>query len=223
MGYRELLQALEEEVGRQIRERRTEASEEQRGLLETTRTELLARRQKVLDEERRRLAEESARALSRARLDQDRAILAEMRRQMAELQREAEARLRLPAMNDIDLLTRLVDEVVPELGEGSVVFRVREGYERHLQDHLSRNHPGLLPRSTIEGSPDVRGGVEVSLDGRMRLDNTLRSRLLNAWQQLEPEIAAILFQQEGAAPHAPGPLRESVGAASPMGGRDGAL
>lgn len=222
MGYRELLQALEEEVGRQIGERRAEASQEQRRLLETTRMELAARREKVLEEERRRLAEESARAFSRARLEQDRAILGEMRRQMAELQREAEARL--PTMNDPDLLTRLVDEVVPELGEGSVVFRVREGDEEHLKSHLRRNHAGLLPRSTIEGSPDVRGGVEVSLGGRQRLDNTLRSRLLNAWQQLEPEIAAILFRQGGAAPHPRGPLRdESVGAARLVGEGDGAL
>jgi len=221
MGYRELLQALEEEVGRQIEERRAEASQEQRQLLETTRMELAARREKVLEEERRRLAEESARALSKARLEQDRAILGEMRRQMAELQGEAEARL--PTMNDPDLLTRLVDEVVPELGEGSVVFRVREGYEEHLQSHLRRNHAGLLPRSTIEGSPDVRGGVEVSLGGRQRLDNTLRSRLLNAWQQLEPEIAAILFRQGGAAPHPRGPLQdESIGAASLVGEGDGA-
>ena len=220
MGYRELLQALEEEVGRQIRERRAQAAQEQRRLLETTRMELAAMREKVLEEEQRRLGEESARALSRARLDQDRAILAEMRRQMAELQREAEARL--PAMNDPDLLTRLVDEVVPELGEGSVVFRVREGYEQQLENHLSRNHPGLLPRSTIQGSPDVRGGVEVSLGGRQRLDNTLRSRLLNAWQQLEPEIAAILFQQEAAAPHPSAPSRdESV--TKLMGAGDGAL
>jgi vacuolar-type H+-ATPase subunit E/Vma4 len=220
MGYRELLQALEEEVGRQIRERRAEASRESRRLLETTRTELGARRDKVLEEERRRLAEESARTLSRARLEQDRAILGEMRRQMTELQRAAEARL--PTMNDPDLLTRLVGEVLPELGEGALLFRVKEGYERHLESHLRLEHPDLLPRSAIEGSPDVCGGVEVSLGGRQRFDNTLRSRLLNAWQQLEPEIAALLFQAGGAPP--PAPTRdESVGAASLAGGGDGAL
>jgi hypothetical protein len=65
--------------------------------------------------------------------------------------------------------------------------------------------------------------VEVSLGGRQRLDNTLRSRLLNAWQQLEPEIAAILFRQ-GGAPHPPGPSRdEFVGAARLVGEGDGAL
>jgi vacuolar-type H+-ATPase subunit E/Vma4 len=221
MGYRELLQALEEEVGRQIRERRAEASQEARRLLEATRTQLGVEQDKVLEEERRRLAEESARTLSRARLERDRAILGEMRRQMTELRSAAEARL--PAMNDPDLLTRLVDEVVPELGEGALRFRVREGDERHLESHLRLAHPGLLPRSTIEGSPDVRGGVEVSGGGRQRFDNTLRSRLLNAWQQLEPEIAALLFPPGGAVPP-PGPTREEpVEAASLAGGGDGAL
>ena len=191
MGYRELLQALEEEVDRQIRELRAEASQEHQRLLDTTRLEMAARREKVLEEERRRLQEDSARALSGARLEQEHAILGEMRRQMAELQREAEARL--PAMNDRDLLTRLVDEVVPELGEGPVEFRVGNGHEEHVRGHLSRHHPGLLQRATINGSPDVRGGVEVSLGGRQILDNTLPSRLQNAWQLLQPEIAAILF------------------------------
>src|SRR3972149_2600455 len=116
MGYRELLQALEEEVDRQIRELRAEASQEHQRLLETTRLEMAARREKVLEEEQRRLQEGSARALSGARLEQEHAILGEMRRQMAELQREAEARL--PAMNDRDLLTRLVDEGGPGGGKG---------------------------------------------------------------------------------------------------------
>jgi vacuolar-type H+-ATPase subunit E/Vma4 len=126
-------------------------------------------------------------------------------------------------MNDPDLLTRLVDEVVPELGEGALLFRVMEGYEQHLESHLRLAHPDLLARSSIQGSPDVRGGVEVSLGGRQHFDNTLRSRLANAWQQLEPEIAALLFQQEGAAP-APGPTRDDTAeTASLAGGGDGAL
>jgi vacuolar-type H+-ATPase subunit E/Vma4 len=191
MGYRELLRALEEEVDRQIRERRAEASQECKRLLDTTRQELTAMREKVLDEERRRLEEKSARAISRARMELEHAILGEMRQQMAELQLEAEARL--PAINDADVLTRLVDEVVSELGEGPVEFRVRVGQEDHLRSHLSRHHPELLPRVTIIGSPDVHGGVEVCLGGRQLLDNTLPSRLQNACQFLEPEIVAILF------------------------------
>lgn len=191
MGYRELLQALEEEVGRQIRERRAEASRECERLRDSTRQQLRAMREKVLDEERRRLGEESARALSRARMEQEHAILGETRRQMAELLREAQARLR--AMNDADVLTRLVDEIMPELDTGPIEFRVREGQEEHLRAHLSQRHPGVLPRATITGSPTIHGGVQVSIGGRQILDNTLPSRLQNAWQSLEPEIAARLF------------------------------
>jgi vacuolar-type H+-ATPase subunit E/Vma4 len=191
MGYRELLQALEEEIGRQIRERQADAAQERERLLERTRRELGATRETVLAEERRRLEAASARALSRARLEREHAILGEARRQMAELRREAEARL--PAMNDADGLARLVDDLVPELGEGPMEFRVRAGQEEPLRAHLSRHHPGLLPRAGIHGSPDVPGGVEVALGGRQILDNTLPSRLRNAWQALEPEIAARLF------------------------------
>ncbi len=191
MGYRELLRALEEEVDRQIRARRAEASQERERLLDATRQELAAMREKVLEQERRRLHEESARALSRARLELEHAILGETRQQMAELQREAEARL--AAMNNAGVLTGLVNEVVAELGEGPVEFRVSEGQEEHLRALLRRHHPGLLPRAVIKGSPSVRGGVEVSLGGRQILDNTLPSRLQNAWQFLEPQIAAILF------------------------------
>ena len=198
MGYRELLQALDDEVGRQIRERRAEASQECQRLVDTTRQELTVMREKVLEEERRRLEEESARALSRARMELEHAILGETRRQMAELLREAE--IRLPAMNDTDVLARLVDEIVPELDAGPVEFRVRAGQEEHLRAHLSRHHPGLLPRATVVGSPNLRGGVEVSLGGRQVLDNTLPSRLQKAWQLLEPEIVAILFGESHGGP-----------------------
>jgi vacuolar-type H+-ATPase subunit E/Vma4 len=197
MGYRELLQALEDEVDRQIRERRDEALREGERLLDTTRQELTAMREKVLDEERRRLEEESARAISRARMELEHAILAEARRQLADLLREAEARL--PAMNDADVLTRVVDEIVPELDAGPVEFRVKAGQEEHLRAHLRQHHPGLLPRATIIGSPTIGGGVEVS-GSRQTLDNTLPSRFQKAWQLLEPEIAAILFGESHGGP-----------------------
>jgi vacuolar-type H+-ATPase subunit E/Vma4 len=222
VGYRELLQALEEEVGRQIRERLREAAQQQRQLVETTRAELSARREEVLAEEGRRLAEESARALSRVRLEQEGALLREMRRQMADLRGAADARL--PTVNDPDLLMRLVEEVVPELGEGALLFRVKEGYEHALEDHLRLAHPALLARSTIEGSPDVCGGVEVSVAGRQRVDNTLPSRLQAAWEQLETDIAALLFANEGAAPAGPGSTRdESAETANLAGVGDGQL
>jgi V/A-type H+/Na+-transporting ATPase subunit E len=191
MGYQELLQALGEEVGRQVRELRTQTSRERQELLDATRRELEARRGKVLEEERRRLKEESARAVSRARLEQARTLLVEMRRQMTELRQEAEARL--PAANCVDLLTRLVDEVVPELGEGPVEFRVEEGHEEALRRHLDRHHPRLVRRATVTGSRHVQGGVMVSLGGRELLDNTLPSRLAKAWEDAETEIATILF------------------------------
>ena len=219
MGYRELLQALEEEVARQVRERRAEAAQEEQGVLEATRAELVARRDKVLEEERRRLADERARALSGARLEQGRALLAQMRREMKEL--EAAAVARLTSTSSADLVARLVDELVPELGEGALAFRVRPGYERPLEAHLLLKHPGLLARATIEASPEVGGGVEVTLGGRQRLDNTLPARLQNAWRQLEPELAALLFEEPATQRPAEASPQESV--ASVVGGGRGAV
>jgi vacuolar-type H+-ATPase subunit E/Vma4 len=194
VGYRELLAALEEEVSRQIGELRAEAARERERILDEARAELTVRRERVLAEERRQLAEDAARAMSGARLEQQRALLGEMRRQLAELRREAEASL--ASLNDAELLARLVEEIVPELGDGPLVFRVEPGHEPDLERYLRQKHPALLSRSTIESSPQRRGGVEVLLATKQRLDNTLGSRLENAWRQLEPEIAAILLEQK---------------------------
>ncbi len=196
MGYRELLQALEEEVGRQVKGCRAEAERQQVALLEATRAELSARHEAALEQERRLQAEASARALSRARLEQERAVLVEMRRQMTDLRRAAEARL--PALRDPGLLRRLVDEIVPELGDGALVFRVFEADAACLESQLRLEHPEILSRSSIEPSPDVVGGVVVCLAGRQRIDNTLQARLDSAWQQLEPEIAALVFGHDAA-------------------------
>jgi len=191
MGYRELLQALEEEVGRQIRELRAAASEERGKLLDATRTEVAQARETAVEAERRRLRDQAARVLSAARLGQERALLTEARREMDVLQQEAEARL--PAVDDGHLLGRLVDELVPELGDEAVEFRVAPGHEKLLRDHLRHHHPALAARATIVGRAGVGGGVEASLDGRQVLDNTLASRLRRAWQLHEPEIASILL------------------------------
>lgn len=191
MGYRELLQALEEEVGRQVRELQEQARREGQRLLEETRRQVAAEREEVLTRERRRFEEEAGRALSRARLEQERGLLGEKRRLLAELRREAEARL--PGLGEATLLARLADELVPELGDGPLEFRVDKGQEEYLRQHLSQRHPGLLLRATITGAADRCGGVKVSLAGRQLLDNTLPSRLQKAWPLLEGGIATILF------------------------------
>lgn len=221
MGYRELLSALEEEVSRQIQERLAEAARERDRILDEARAELLATRAAALAEERRRLAEAAARAESEARLEQERALLAQMRRQLEELRRAAEARL--SSLDDAELLARLVEEVVPELGEGPLTFRVELGHERDLERHLDEEHPELRSRSRIEAARGLGGGVEVELGAKQRLDNTLRSRLENAWRRLEPEIALRLLEQRQPAQQREASPGEAVGVAGPAGKRDGGL
>lgn len=194
MGYRELLQALEAEVERQIRELDEEAARESCRLLDETRRQVDAERRTALAREGRRLDEEARRAVGRARLEQAQVLLAEKRRLLAELRREAEARL--PALGDDASLARLVDELVLELDEGPLEFRVAPGQEEALARHLGRRHPELLRLATITGAPEIRGGVEVSLGGRQRLDNTLPSRLDRVWPLLEGAVAARLFGED---------------------------
>jgi vacuolar-type H+-ATPase subunit E/Vma4 len=191
VGYRELLQALDEEVAREVQAIRDAAAEECRQLMDAARAGSLAKREQALQEERLRLGEAAARAVAKARLEQQHALLGEMRARLDELGAEAEARLASVGHGDVD--ARLFDEVVPELGEGPLELCVAPGREEPLRRHLEKSHPALLARARIAGRPEVRGGVLVSLDGRALLDNTLPSRLRAAWQLLEPELAGFLF------------------------------
>ena len=191
MGYQELLQALREEVGRQIQKLTAEAQRDGQRLLEETHRQLAAEREAVLERERRRLDDEASRSLSQARLERERAILTEMRRLLGEFRREAEASL--STQNDATLLARLADELIAECGEGPLEFRVQNGYEEHLRNHLRQHHAEILSRSRIVGSEEIRGGVQVSLGGRQLLDNTLPARLQKGWQALEGEISLLLF------------------------------
>jgi vacuolar-type H+-ATPase subunit E/Vma4 len=191
MGYAELLRALEAEVDRQIREIQEEADREARGILEETRRRLAAEREESLARERRRLDEEGRGVVARARLAEDRELLAEMRQLLAGLRRAAESRL--PSLDQTSLLFRLVEELVPELGEAPLEFRVAKEREELLRQYLGRVHPELLARASVAASAPPGGGVEVSLGDRAVLDNSLASRLDKAWEGLEGDAAAVLF------------------------------
>lgn len=192
MGYPELLKALEDEVARQIRQIAAETEQTCQRLAAKTCRELAARREDALAAEGGRLDEEARRAISRARFEQSRTVLVEQRRLLADVRREAERCL--PALDDVALLTRLVDELVPELGAGPVELRVRPGREAAVAGDLARRHPELARRATVTGVEAVPGGVVAAFDGgRQLLDNSLPSRLEKAWQQLEGALAAELF------------------------------
>ncbi|OFW05196.1 MAG: hypothetical protein A3I61_10575 [Acidobacteria bacterium RIFCSPLOWO2_02_FULL_68_18] len=192
MGYHELLEALEDEVERQIRQIEADTEEHCQRLDAKVRRELVARRDGAVAAEQRRLDAEAQRALSRARFQQARTLLVEQRRLLAEVRQEAERRL--PALDEAAPAVRLVDEVVPELGEGPVEFRVSPGREAAFMEALARRHPGLARRSTVSSLDGGGGGIVAAFDrGRQLLDNSFRSRLERAWQQMEGELAAELF------------------------------
>lgn len=192
MGYRELLEAVEDEVGRQIRQIEAEAEQACERLVAEKRRELAARRQEILAREGQRLDEEARRAIARARFEQVRALLAEQRHLLADLRQEAERRLL--ALDDVALLARLLEELVPELGDGPVELRVSFGQEADFIGDLARRYPELGRRATVTGTNGLAGGLVAALDGgRQLLDNSLPSRLEKAWHQLEGKVAADLF------------------------------
>jgi V/A-type H+/Na+-transporting ATPase subunit E len=192
VGYRELFDALQDEVDRQIHRLEADTDQECQRLLTDAHREVTAARQEALARERQRLDEADRRALGLARLEEARALLAEERRLLAELHEEAEGRL--PALNEPALLQRLINELEPELGDGSVELRVDPGCEAALTSDLVQHHAALARRAIVSGTASVGGGVVAVLDGgRQILDNSLPSRLEKAWQQLESVVATDLF------------------------------
>jgi vacuolar-type H+-ATPase subunit E/Vma4 len=192
VGYRELLEALEDEVERQIRQIEVETDQACQRLVAETHRERAARREDALAREGQRLDEDARRAAGRARFEQARTLLGEQRGLLADLCQEAERRP--PALDEAALLARLVDELVPELGDGPVELRVNLGQEAAFARDLARRHPELGSRATVTGADSLGGGVVAAFDGgRQILDNSLPSRLEKAWQLLEGEIAADLF------------------------------
>lgn len=192
MGYHELLEALDDEVERQVRRIEADAEASCQQLQAGTRRELEARRDAALADEERRLEEHARQRIGRARFEQARALLVEQRRLLDDIRHEAERRL--AALDDAGLAARFVGEIAAELGDGAVEFRVGPGQEAGLVAALWRLHPGLAPRATVVGDEGLGGGVVAVLDGgRQLLDNSLPSRLEKAWQQMEGELSAQLF------------------------------
>ena len=192
MGYPELLEAVQGEVEQQIRQIEAEAEQACHQLIAEKRRQLTSRRQEMLARERQNLDEEARRAIGRARLEHVQTMLADQRRLLADLRQEAERHL--PAVEDAALLARLLDELLPELGDGRVELRVGIEHEAEFTRDLTRHQPELERRATLTCVDSAAAGVVATFDGgRQVLDNSLPSRLEKAWQQLEGQIAAELF------------------------------
>ncbi|HVI97164.1 MAG TPA: hypothetical protein VM753_24315, partial [Anaeromyxobacter sp.] len=104
------------------------------------------------------------------------------------------ARARLPAPGGAALDARLLAELLPELGEGPVDVVVDPGAEPAARAALELLAPEVAARARVCAAQAARGGVEVVI-GRRVLDDTLPSRLARAWDALEPELAARLFEE----------------------------
>ncbi|MEW5850097.1 MAG: V-type ATP synthase subunit E [Myxococcota bacterium] len=189
MGLRELVQALEQDVARQVHAAREESARNAQQLVADTRREVAEERARALAQAVERLAEAERRALAELGREARREELVEMRRLLDELR--AELTTRLAAARDATLANRLLDEVAGEVGEGPVEVQVDASLVEAVRQHLAARHPDLARRARVSPAR-VGGGVMVS-SGQQSWDNTLPSRLERAWMALEPELARTLF------------------------------
>jgi len=148
----------------------------------------------------------------RARLDQ--LTAAEVRRVDADGTAAAERKAReLRAVATVTLADRLLGLAGSELPQlrGTTPARLFEALARELPERdwqRVRVNPAdvadaerRFPGASIEGAPAIAGGMELECDdGRIRVSNTLDTRLAIAWPDLLPELIA----QVAARSHADG-------------------
>lgn len=194
MGLPELLEALEREVDRQVREMNERAEAEGRRLLDAVRGEISEAHRAELERARARLDDESARARSRLRIERARKILTMKRELLAMLRLEVEKRAKV--LDPRALLPRLVDEIISDAdGGGPIRLRVEAKSAELLRRELEARHRAVADRIEIEAVKGMSPGVELVKDDEV-IDNTLPSRLRKLWPSVEGEVATLLFGED---------------------------
>lgn len=186
MALQHLLDAIERQVER-----------EADGILEAGRTEAARVAAEASERRSRRRAEWLARAQASARLELETDLL-KARRHAEERILEARQRflgrafLALEALLDEAVGSDLYGEVLPRhleeslayLGEDPAVVRCSPGMAVRLRSLL-----GERAQLSVEEDPTVPAGFRlISADGRLLVDNTLRSRLASRWPSIAIEL-----------------------------------
>jgi vacuolar-type H+-ATPase subunit E/Vma4 len=193
MGLPELLDALESEVDRQVREIEAQARRDGERRLAEVRDAVAERRRSSLERERARLDEEASRTRSRLRVERERTLLTEKREILMTLRREIEQRA--ATTERARLLAKLLDELLADSGaddDAPIHLRVEPGSVELVRHLLEEHHPDLARRAEVEGVEGMACGVELGLEGEI-LDNTLPSRMVKLWPVVEGRVATILF------------------------------
>ncbi|KAF9808477.1 hypothetical protein SFRURICE_008530 [Spodoptera frugiperda] len=146
---------------------------------------------------------QSSNMLNQARLrvlkvreDHVRNLLDEARKRLAEVPKDQKLYS--------ELLTALTVQALFQLMEPAVTLRVRQADKSLVESVLSKaqnDYKAQIKKDTVLKidtdnwlSPDTCGGIElVALKGRIKICNTLESRLELIAQQLLPEIRTALF------------------------------
>jgi len=197
MGYAELLRVIEEEAAREVREVRSAGEREAARILAEARAAAEAARDALLGRVR---AEEAARARAAQEAlarERERALLVARRGHLDALRAEAEGALAAAGGPELD--GRLLAELILEAGTGPIELEVDPGAEEACRAALARLAPEAAAQARVVAAPARRGGVRL-VAGRRVLDDTLPARLARAWPEVEGELAALLFAEEGAWP-----------------------
>lgn len=202
MSVERILQALDEEAERQIAQIEQATQLEIERIQAQAQIEAEAIRQKHLDTAQASLQLERTRRLNRARQEALQIVMSDREALLASALETAARRLALLSASEHypDYLRQLTQEAVDHLGaHNQCCLHVRpqdvELMRQIVQElGLSAAVQGdLTPEDT---RPDDLGGVVVTtVDGRIRLVNTLAARLERVTQLQRSQIARIVFDQ----------------------------
>jgi V/A-type H+-transporting ATPase subunit E len=192
MAYEELIRSMEADAQLRVHEVKEQARRSVEETREAARREAEAVRRRLLDEALRRIEIERHQRLYRAR-EETKAGFARIREDSFHRAIGlAGERLRRVREGDgyAGVLERLTREALDALGEPGARVHVEPGDEP-----VARAFLGALPgQPALLADLDSSGGVVVdSADGRIRVDNTLDSRLARAAEVYRRELYDRLF------------------------------
>jgi V/A-type H+-transporting ATPase subunit E len=199
MALTHILEALEAEARGQIKEIEEGAEAEVRDIRKETQDRAAAVRR-----ERKRAVEEDlqieqARILNRAKLEAQQEIMRARETLMADVLEGV--RLRLQGISTHAHYHRWMELLTLEAIDSLNSLKEKEGLQVSVQDQAVDLMKGIIENvgvsAAVKGGVDCSGGVVVSsMDGNIRVDNTLDTRLLQATSLYRTQIARIVLGQQ---------------------------
>ena len=196
-----LKQTLQEEAAAEIKAIQTSTEERVAAIKDAARREADEIKAEILADVAREIADLNRRAEAEAALVQRRIMMKAKNELVDEVMRQAAVMLEeLPEDRYREYLSRLLFTAVPHEGESQVVFNERDrsrfgsGLLQEVQKALAAKGINVQLRMASE-TGTMAGGVKL-IGADFEVDATIERMLARTGELLEPEIAAILFENE---------------------------